>query len=146
MTSRFKLKMGEKSPKTIVFKVKKLSQLEFSDIYTVNSHPLISSLFLFNTKVRKERGNSCWKIEEILRWKAHINTWQLHWNISTDTDLFFNQNRLNVCEASMCLCAPFVWRSLLLFYFFFFVRVCSFFSYFCVIHTLILSIPSVQII
>ena len=38
-----------------------------------------------NTKIGKERVNSYWKNEEISRWKAHINTWNLNNNVSTMT-------------------------------------------------------------
>jgi hypothetical protein len=31
-------------------------------------------------------------------WKAHINTWWLNWKVSTITDVFLDQKRVNVCE------------------------------------------------
>ena len=105
------------------------------------------------TKIGKERGNSYQKNEEISSWKAHTNIWKFHWNVSTITDDFLNQKRVNVCEhtiktrvftyiyslwlkktlwskhfseTSMCLCVPFIWR-----FFIFLIRIYSFFSYLC---------------
>ena len=54
-----------------------------------------------NTEIRitqtigKQRGNAE-KKEEISRQKAHTNTWKLNWNISTITDIFLDQKRVNV--------------------------------------------------
>ena len=36
-----------------------------------------------NTKIGKERGHSYCKNEKISRWKAHINTQKLNWNVLT---------------------------------------------------------------
>ena len=52
----------------------------------------------YNTKIRKERGKSYWKNEEISGWKAHTNTWKLNWKVSTIRDVFLDQKRVNVCE------------------------------------------------
>ena len=46
---------------------------------------------------RKERENLP-KIEEITGGKAHVNTRKLNQNISTITDVFLNQKRINVRE------------------------------------------------
>ena len=32
------------------------------------------------------------------KWKAHINTWNINWNVLTITDVFLDQKRVNVCE------------------------------------------------
>ena len=45
-----------------------------------------------NTKYRKRMGKFLPKIEEI------SYTWKLNQNISTVTDIFLNQKRVNVCE------------------------------------------------
>ena len=48
----------------------------------------------------KGKGKLLPKIEEIPDGKAHTNTWKLIRNISTVTDVFLNQKRVNVCENS----------------------------------------------
>ena len=80
-----------------------------------------------NIKIAKERGNPYWKNEEISIWKAHINTAKLHWNILTITVVFLDQKKVYLLssdrerhlwlskrfsEAPVCLCVPFIWRSL----------------------------------
>ena len=47
-------------------------------------------------KIGKERGNSYWENKEISGWKTHINTQELNWCVSTITDIFLNQKRVNV--------------------------------------------------
>ena len=50
-------------------------------------------------KNRKIQKKTYQKNEEISRWKAHINTWKLHWYALTTTDVSLNQKRVNVwCE------------------------------------------------
>ena len=91
--------------------------------------------------------------------KRHPNTWMLNWNVSMITDVFLDQNRVNVCEhtvkttpyslliekdvceyqnfsveASMCLCVPFIRISLQ------FLCKSSFFNV-CVIRTSVLCFP-----
>ena len=57
-----------------------------------------------NTKVRITQKNRkrtrklIPKNEEISGQKAHTNTQKLNWNVSTITDVFLNQKRVNVCE------------------------------------------------
>ena len=70
-----------------------------------------------NTKTGIERGNSYQKNEEISSWKAQINTQKLNWYVSTITNMFLNQNRVNICEYTVKM-SP---RS---------VRVSSFYPYF----------------
>ena len=41
------------------------------------------------------------KNEEISRWKAHINTHNLDWNVLMITDVFLDQKRVNVCEQTV---------------------------------------------
>ena len=58
---------------------------------------------MFLTKIRitqtKGKGEGKLpKIEEISGGKAHTNTRKLIRNISTVTDVFLNQKRVNVCE------------------------------------------------
>ena len=47
-------------------------------------------------QITKNKGKE--KIEEISIGKAHANTLKLNQNISTVTDLFLNQKKVNVCE------------------------------------------------
>ena len=51
----------------------------------------------WNTKNGKRKGNLIPKNEEITIGKAHKNIWKLIWYISTITDAFLNQKRVNVC-------------------------------------------------
>ena len=48
--------------------------------------------------IGKGMGKLLPKIEEVSRGKAHTNTRNLIRNISTITDVFLNQKRVNVCE------------------------------------------------
>jgi hypothetical protein len=68
-------------------------------------HYYIESILLtfYFTKVGKERGNSYRKNEEITRRKTHINTRKLNWNVSTITDVFLNQKRVNACEHTVTM-------------------------------------------
>ena len=43
-------------------------------------------------KIGKEKN------KEISRRETHRNTWKLNCNVSTITDVFLDQNRVNVCE------------------------------------------------
>ena len=54
-----------------------------------------------NMKIGKERGNSYRNNKEIFRWKTHINTWKLNWNVLTITDVFLDQKKVNVCELTV---------------------------------------------
>ena len=51
-----------------------------------------------NTKIGKLKLNSYQKTEEICGWKAHTNTQKLNWYVLTFTDVFLNQQRVNVHE------------------------------------------------
>ena len=57
----------------------------------------ISLLIIKTQNKGKERENSP-KIEDITGGKAHVNTRKLNLNILTITEVFLNQNRVNVCE------------------------------------------------
>ena len=71
----------------------------FGGIYTGNSFsPIFYLQFTDNTKHGKRKGNLLLKNEEISKGKAHTNTRKLNQNISTDTAIFLNQKRVNVCE------------------------------------------------
>ena len=48
-----------------------------------------------NTKNKEEILTK--KNEVISGWKAHINTWKLHWYVSIVTDVFLNQKR-DICD------------------------------------------------
>ena len=52
-------------------------------------------------KIGEERGNSYQKNEEISRWKAHLNTWKLNWNVSMITYVFLDEKRVNVCKCTV---------------------------------------------
>ena len=47
----------------------------------------------------------CWS-NNIYYKKAHINTRKLNWNLSTITDVFPNQKRVNVCEHTIQTVPP----------------------------------------
>ena len=47
-----------------------------------------------NTIIGKGRGNSY--VRDLM--KAHLNTQKFNWNVSTITDVFLDQKRVNVCE------------------------------------------------
>ena len=49
-------------------------------------------------KNRNKKANSYRKNEDISRWEAQINTWKLNWYASKFRKVFFNQNRINLCE------------------------------------------------
>ena len=50
------------------------------------------------TKNWKRKRNLLPENEEISGGNAHTNTWKLNWNVSTITDVFLDQKRVNVCE------------------------------------------------
>ena len=93
--------------------------------------------------------------KEISRWKAHINIWKLNWYDLTLTDVFLNQKRMmpslrcvhiHSLLIDICGCQNVSVKLLCVYvclssgdFFIFLVRVSSFYSYFYVIPTSILS-------
>ena len=63
---------------------------------------------------RNKRGNPYWK-NEISTWKAYIYTTRTHWNVSTLTEVFLHQKRINVREHTVnmasCKCHALCARS-----------------------------------
>ena len=55
----------------------------------------IALFFIFEI-IGKERAISYRKNEQISGQKAHTNTQKLNWNVSTITDVFLNQKRVNI--------------------------------------------------
>ena len=56
------------------------------------------SFYQVNKKNRKRKEKLVSKNEEVSGQEAHTNTRKLNWNISTITDDFLDQKRVNVCE------------------------------------------------
>ena len=52
----------------------------------------------YTKKQEKKEETLTEKNEEISGWKAHINTRRPTWNVSTITEVFLNQKRVNLCE------------------------------------------------
>ena len=77
-------------------------------VYSFWSRNVMSQLLGILKKLLEEKEETYWKNEEISGWKAHINTRKLNWNISTITDVFLDQKRVNVCE-HMIKTAPYAY-------------------------------------
>ena len=73
--------------------------------YYMSMMNIFKSYFIENyTKKGTKRGNTKKKNEEVSRWKAQINqkrTQKLNWYVSTFTEVFLNQKRINVCEHTL---------------------------------------------
>ena len=66
-----------------------------------------------NTVIGIKSENSYWKNEEVSRWKAQKRAdAKLNWYISTLTEIFLNQKRINVCEHNFGLFVPSIERPL----------------------------------
>ena len=71
------------------------------------------ALTWINTKIRKERGNSYWKNEEISRRKAHTNTQKLNWTFWWSHMSFLIRREKDVCDRQYisimlpCICCVF---------------------------------------
>ena len=60
--------------------------------------PYFAYSYMTYTKIWIKRGNSYQKNKEISRWEVQLNTWRLNWYISTLSEVFLNQKRINVFE------------------------------------------------
>ena len=82
---------------------RKCQSIEFSSDFLCEYFKANISMYMhccanYYTKIGKERENLFWKNEEIFGSKKHVNTQKFHWNVSTITDVFLHQKRVNVCE------------------------------------------------
>ena len=50
--------------------------------------------------------------EQISSREAHTNTRKLNWNVSTITDVFLNQKKVNLCEYMVKMAPCGLWRAM----------------------------------